>query len=81
MSALPESLRIHNEAQAICRPFQILVTKVDAMPEFAGGGFVVTIWLPRHLALDGPEVREVRAQLEAINGVTNVWVLLSPSAD
>lgn len=81
MSASAESLRIHNEAQAICRPFQILVTTVDAFPGSAGGGFAVTIWLPRHLALDGPEVREVREQLEAINGVTNVWVLLSPSAD
>jgi len=41
----------------------------------------VTIWLLRHLALDGPEVREVREQLEAINGVTRVWVLLAPSTD
>ena len=81
MSASAESLRIHNEAQAICQPFQILVTTVDALPGSAGGGFAVTIWLPRHIALDGPEVREVREQLEAINGVTRVWVLLAPSTD
>ena len=81
MADLDESLRIRKEAQVTCRPLQILVTKVDALSEFAGGGFAVTIWLPRHLALDSQEVKEVRSQLEAIKGVTKVWILLAPSAD
>ena len=80
MLVLAESLRIHQEAQAICQPYQIGVTKVDSLSEAAGGGFAVTIWLPRHLAINSPEVAEVRARLETIKGVTKVWVLLSPSA-
>ena len=80
MSDSAESLRIHKEAQAICRPYQILVTKIDPISKIAGGGFAVTIWLPRHLALDSREVTEVRSRLETIAGVTKVWILLSPSA-
>lgn len=82
MSDLAESLRIHQEAQAICGPYQIGVTKVDPLSGAAGGGegFAVTIWLPCHLALDSYEVTEVRSRLETIAGVTKVWILLSPSA-
>ena len=71
---------MHQEAQAFCEPYQIGVTKVDALPGAAGEGFAVTIWLPRHLALDSPEVAEVRDRVETIKGVTKVWVLLSPIA-
>ena len=80
MSDLAESFGIHQEAQAICKPYQIGVTKVDSLSEAAGGGFAVTIWLPHHLALDSHEVTEVRSYLEAIKGVTKVWILLAPDA-
>jgi len=80
LSDLAESFRIHQEAQAICKPYQIGVTNVDPTPGAAGGGFAVTIWLPRHLDLDSREVIEVRDRLEAIKGVTKVWVLLAPDA-
>ena len=80
LSDLAELLRIRQEAQAICEPYQIGVTKVDPLPGAAGGGFAVTIWLPHHLTLNSPEVAEARARLETIKGVTKVWVLLSPSA-
>jgi hypothetical protein len=80
LSDFAESLRIREEAQAICEPYRIGVTNVDPLPGVAGGGFAVTIWLPRDLALDGREVTEVRSRLESIPGVSKVWVLLSPSA-
>ena len=80
LSDLAELLRIRQEAQAICQSYQIQVTNVDPLSTAAGGGFAVTIWLPRHLSLDSHEVAEVRPRLEAIQGVTKVWVLLSPSA-
>lgn len=75
-----DSLRIRREAQAICEPYRIQVVKVDSLPEATGQGFAVTIWLPRHFALDGPEVTTVRDRTEAINGVTKVWILLAPDA-
>jgi len=78
LSDLAELLRIHREAEAICQPYQIQVTKVDPLPGAAGGGLAVTIWLPRHLGPDSQEVTEVRDRLEAITGVTKVWILLTP---
>ena len=80
LSDLAESLRIRKEAQAICQAYQIGVTNVDPLSGAAGGGFAVTIWLPHHLALDNHEVTEVRSYLEAIKGVTKVWILLAPDA-
>lgn len=80
MSDLAELLRIRQEAQAVCQSYQIQVTNVDPLPATAGGGFAVSIWLPRHLGLDSREVAEVRPRLEAIKGVTKVWVLLAPDA-
>ncbi len=80
LSDLAESLRIRKEAQAICQAYQIGVTNVDPLSGTAGGGFAVTIWLPRYLGLDSQEVREVRPRLEAIRGVTKVWILLAPDA-
>ena len=80
MSDLAELLRIRQEAQAICQSYQIQATNVDPLPAAAGGGFAITIWLPRHLRLDSPELAEVRPRLEAIKGVTKVWVLLYPDA-
>jgi hypothetical protein len=77
---LDESLRIRKEAQTICEPYRIQVVKVDPLPTAAGEGFAVTIWLPRHLSLDGPEVTAVRDRTEAIRGVTKVWILLAPDA-
>jgi hypothetical protein len=56
------------------------VAKVDSLPGAAGEEFAVTIWLPRHLALDSPEVTAVRDRLETIKGVTKVWILLAPDA-
>lgn len=75
-----ESLRIRKEAQTVCQPYRIQVVKVDSLPAAAGDGFAVTIWLPRPLALDGPEVATVRDRIEAIKGVTKVWILLAPDA-
>lgn len=80
LSDLAELLGIRQEAQAICQPYQIQVANVDLLPTAAGGGFAVTIWLPRHLGLDSHEVAEVRPRLEAIKGVTKVWILLAPDA-
>ena len=76
----PEWFRIRKEAEAICQPYQIHVIKVDSLSALAGEGFAATIWVPRHLALDGPEVAAVRDRLEAIEGVTRVWILLAPDA-
>ena len=56
------------------------MTNVDPTPGAAGGEFAVTIWLPRHLDLNSRKVIEVRDRLEAIKGVTKVWVLLAPDA-
>ena len=56
------------------------MTKVDSLSGAAGKGFAVTIWLPRTLALDSPEVAWVRDRLETIKGVTKIWILLAPDA-
>ena len=80
LSDLAELLRIRQEAQAICQDHKIQVANVDKLSGAAGEGFAVTIWLPRYLALDSPEVAAVRTRLETVKGVTKVWVLLSPSA-
>jgi hypothetical protein len=77
---LDESLRIRKEAQTICQPYRIQVIKVDSLSAAGEKGFAVTIWLPRHFSLDGPEVTEVRDRIEAIKGVTKVWILLAPDA-
>lgn len=75
-----ESLQIRKEAQTICEPYRIQVVKVDSLSTAAGGGFAVTIWLPRNLSLDGPEVTDVRDRIAAIRDVTKVWILLAPDA-
>ena len=75
-----ESLRIRKEAQTVCQPYRIQVVKVDSLPAAAGEGFAVTLRLPRPLALDAPEVTTVRDRIEAIKGVTKVWILLAPDA-
>jgi hypothetical protein len=75
-----ESLRIRNEAQAVCQPFRMQVVKVDSLPASAGEEFAVTIWLPRQFALAGPEVATVRDRIAAIKGVTKIWILLAPDA-
>ncbi len=72
-----ETDRIRREAEAICSPYNIAIAKIDRLPKAAGGDYAVNLSLPPGFATDNPQVREAISRLQAIQGVTSVFLLLA----